>query len=174
MVIDSVSLNEKFREVIRNVEGTEVARKELVKLSERMYEFNNKKQAQNFVDRNLNKLQMQELLVPIEGNRGGYSISFALQELLETAKDDEKRSLPRKEQTTFFLQQEESKAGAELQMLVAEIEAYLDLLAKYPSSQDVVNQLLHEAREKSTALYGKLNAVKKVIRLTEQESGELC
>lgn len=174
MVIDSIPLNEKFREVIRNVEGTEVARKELVKRSEQMYEFNNKKQAQNFVDRNINKLQIQELLVPIEGNRGVYSMSSALQELLETARDGEKRSLPRIEQTTFSLQQEESKAGAELQMLVAEIEAYQDLLAKYPSSLDVINQLLLEAREKSTALYGKLNAVKKVIRLTEQESGELC
>jgi DNA-binding protein H-NS len=101
-------------------------------------------------------------------------MSSALQELLETARDGEKRSLPRIEQTTFSLQQEESKAGAELQMLVAEIEAYQDLLAKYPSSLDVINQLLLEAREKSTALYGKLNAVKKVIRLTEQESGELC
>lgn len=173
MVINSIPLNEKFREVMRNVEGIEVARKELVKRSEQMYEFN-KKQAQNFVDRNINKLQMQELLVSIEGNRGVYSMSSVLRELLETSKDDEKRSLPRKEQTTFFLQQEESKTGAELQMLVAEIEAYQDLLAKYPSSLGVVNQLLQEAREKSTALYGKLNAVKKVIRLTEQESGELC
>lgn len=158
---------------MRNVEGTEVARKELVKRSEQMFLLG-KKQAQNFVDRNINKLQMQELLVPIEGNRGVYSMSFALQELLETAREGEKRSLPRIEQTTFFLQQEESKAGAELQMLVAEIEAYQDLLAKFPSSLEVINQLLLEAREKSTALYGKLNAVKKVIRLTEQESCELC
>lgn len=83
MVIDSIPLNEKFREVIRNVEGTEVARKELVKRSEQMYEFN-KKQAQNFVDRNINKLQMQDLLVPVEGNRGVYSMSFALQELFKS------------------------------------------------------------------------------------------
>lgn len=173
MVTNSVSLNKKFREVIRGVDGTEVTRKDLVELSRQTYELS-EKQAQGFVGRNVYKLQKQGLLLSKENSRGTYSISSHLQELLHCMESDDERPSTQENQSTFCLQQEESKAGAELQMLVAEIEAYQELVSKYPSRLEVINQLLCEARARSTALYGKLNAVKKVIRLTEQESGGLC
>jgi hypothetical protein len=71
--------------------------------------------------------------------------------------------------TDSHLLDEEKKANAELRLLLGEIDAYQDYLEKFPQKRPAILKLLDESKEKATSFYGRLNAIKKIIKSAQLE-----
>lgn len=135
------------------------------------------KQAERFVARNIYKLQ-QRGLIDASGVKGQrtYHLSHALQQKITSTKS------PRNKLKSNFediggdkeLIDEEVKTQVSLEMILSELDAYRDILERFPRSRSVVQGLLNEAKKESIQLYGRLNALKKVIQATNQRSTLEC
>jgi hypothetical protein len=172
------SLNKQFKELLQRVEGTSIRRKELIQLATNTTELSTT-QSTRFIARNINKLTFKNL-VTASGERYArtYHFTEALLVLLKqgdsTVKLNNSNTETKNCNQESLLKIEEAKTSAELKMILGEIEAYRDFLIKYPASSQVIQRLLLQAKEQSTQLYGRLNALKKVIQATNIESAKTC
>lgn len=172
------SLNKQFKELLQRVEGTSIRRKELIQLAATTIGLNSVQSTQ-FVARNVNRLTTKSL-IRASGERNARTYHFT--DSLLTLLDPEVCNLKLNDINTEIetsnqesqLKIEEVKTSAELKMILGEIEAYRDFLSKYPASRQIIQRLLHEAKEQSTQLYGRLNALKKIIQATNIESAKSC
>lgn len=167
------SLNKRFKELLQCVEGTSIKRKELIELAIKTTEFN-RTQSIGLVTRNVRKL-MRENLITASGERNSRAYNFTDSLLVLLEKDTTKSGGVFQHKDTEVkppepeLQKEEAKTSAELRMILGEIEAYRDLLTQYPTNKHVIQDLLKQAKEQSTQLYGRLNAINKVLQAIRGE-----
>jgi hypothetical protein len=172
------SLNKQFKELLQRVEGTSVRRKELIQLAATITGLNSV-QSTRFVARNINRLTTESLIrASGERNARTYHFTDSLLMLLDSEVCNLKLTNINTEIETSNqesqLKVEEVKTSAELKMTLGEIEAYRDLINQYPTNRQVIEELLCEAKDQSTQLYGRLNALRKVIKATNQESRQAC
>lgn len=160
------SLNKQFKELLQRVEGTSIRRKDLIQFTIDTTEMS-AIQSTRFVARHINVLTSHKLITT-SGNRNARTYHFTDPLLALLAQEDKKAS------QEVFLKREEVKTSAELKMILGEIEAYRDLLTQYPANRQIIEQLLGEAKDQSTQLYGRLNALRKVMKATNQESIQAC
>ncbi|MDE8601601.1 hypothetical protein M3I01_001490 [Marinomonas sp. RSW2] len=173
------SLNKPFKELLQRVEGTSIKRKELIQLATSTTELN-LVQSTRFIAKNVNILTTKNLITASgERNARTYHFSDSLLILLDQKTCDSKpndvchtESEVRQQET--LLKIEEAKTSTELKMILGEIEAYRDFLTKYPANRQIIQKLLHQTKEQSTQLYGRLNALKKVIQETNMKSDKAC
>lgn len=57
---------------------------------------------------------------------------------------------------------------------MGEVEAFQDYLGKFPEAKRVILDLLGQSRDSAALLYGKLNAIQKIIDATSTETTALC
>lgn len=176
MTNETFSLNNKFKDLLLCVEGDNVKRKELLNIAKERFGLT-PKQAEGFVARNVRRLKLKRLL-NASGNKGEctYHFSSTLKCLIrptETVLADRQKK-PESNEGSENLSREETKIQISLEMLLSELEAYRDIHERFPSTRPVVQGLLNEAKKESTQLYGRLNALKKVIQATNQRSTSKC
>lgn len=177
MTAKPFSLNKQFKELLQHLEGTSITRKKLIQLAATTTELDTI-QSTRFVARNIGRLTTQNL-VTASGNRNFRTYHFtdellnSLQQKSSTIKlnnTPEAKGINQAQQ----LKIEEVKTGAELKMILGEIDAYRDFLTKYPANRQIIQTLLQQAKEQSTQLYGRLNALKKVMLAANIESTKTC
>ncbi|RDL42598.1 hypothetical protein DN730_18835 [Marinomonas piezotolerans] len=176
MTNETISLNEDFKDLLLCVEGNDVKRKELINMAASKFELSTK-QAEGFVARNIHKLQ-QVNLINASGQKGKrtYHLSRSLQQRISSNEPFKSKLKPESEDLDGDkeLIDEEVKTQVSLEMILSELEAYSDLQKRFPRSRAVVQGLLKETKKESIQLYGRLNALKKVIHATTQRSIPKC
>ncbi|AWY01120.1 hypothetical protein A8139_14905 [Marinomonas primoryensis] len=172
MASRSFSLNKQFKELLLRVEGTSIRRKELIQLASSTTDLDIV-QSTRFVARNVSRLTSRGLLSASgERNARTYHLS---QELLSMLNDSSGKQLNNEAidtsqiLTDSHLLDEEKKANAELRLLLGEIDAYQDYLEKFPQKRPAILKLLDESKEQATSFYGRLNAIKKIIKSAQLE-----
>ncbi|MFI8621667.1 hypothetical protein ACIGBN_11980 [Marinomonas sp. NPDC078689] len=178
MTTKQFSLNKSFKELLQLVEDSSIKRRDLIQLAVDTTELNTL-QSTRFVARHVNVLTSHNLITA-SGKRNArmYHFTDSLLTLLNHETKDLKLTNSHFETRTpnyeTLLKREEAKTSAELKMTLGEIEAYRDLMTQYPTNRQVIEELLCEAKDQSTQLYGRLNALRKVIKATNQESRQAC
>lgn len=176
MTNETISLNKNFKDLLLCVEGNNVKRKELITIA--MDKFGlTPKQAEGLVARNVYRLQQKQLL-DASGDKGErtYHLSTSLRHLIKpsgafsTDHQTESETIKGNEE----LSREETKTQVSLEMILSELDAYRDIHERFPRSRAVVQGLLNEAKKESIQLYGRLNALKKIIQATNQRSASKC
>lgn len=160
----TISLNKSFKKLLKCVVGHNVRRKELISCAVSKLSLT-PKQAEGFVARNIHFLMRHELVQTsgVKGERA-YHFTSRLQLLLERAEVRTDAEVNEYLCREFLL--EETKTNIELTKIAGEIEAYRYYLVKYPNSHDVIKGLLHQAKEESSQLCGRLSAIKKLMQAT--------
>ena len=176
MTNETISLNGSFKDLLQCVEGNNVKRKELINMAVEKLGLTSK-QAQGLVARNVHRLQ-QKALLEASGDKGDrtYHISSTLRRLIEPteALTNGHLSEPEAAKGNEELLDEEIKTQVSLEMILSELNAYRDIQERFPRSRSVVKGLLNETKKESIQLYGRLNALKKVIEATNQRSALEC
>lgn len=177
MSVRGTDLNFGFAKILRRVDGKSVSRRQLIQIvieAEKVTEL----QAQRYVGRHIHQLKKKHL-VRSEGPRNStrYVFSEALLEvLIDPARAQDKKDDP-SEVTTICassLQHEKERLSAELKLAMGEVEAFQDYLGKFPEAKRVILDLLGQSRDSAALLYGKLNAIQKIIDATSAETTALC
>lgn len=167
------SLNKQFKELLQRVEGTSIRRKELIQLASSTLGLD-LTQSTGLVARNVNRLTPKGLLSASgERNARTYHLTPELILMLDRSVFElsgEKTIDTSQSSNEVYLLDEEKKANAELKLLLGEIDAYQEYLGLFPHKRPAILKLLDESREKATKFYGRLNAIKKIIKSTQ--SGE--
>lgn len=162
MGIQTAVASKKFLALLSSLQGSSVKRKDLLTLAVNHLKINHT-QAEGLVARNIHKLQRRHGLISSSGKQGErtYHILPPLLELIS-----QNRQIESKLSDQDRLQQERRTADAELQILRGEIQAYCDLLTTYPDSRKKITALIKEATEHAHILNGRLNALNKIIHLS--------
>lgn len=178
MTAKAFSLNKQFKELLQHLEGTSITRKKLIQLAATTTELDTI-QSTRFVARNIGRLTINNL-VTASGTRNHRIYHFTDAVLNSLKQEGSMLKLNNSNTDTKDNNQEgqlkieEIKTGAELKMILGEIDAYRDFLTKYPANRQIIQTLLHQAKEHSTQLYGRLNALKKVMLAANIESATTC
>ena len=176
MTNETISLNESFKDLLLCVEGNNVKRKDLIKIAIDKFGLT-AKQAEGLVARNVHRLQQKQLL-DASGDKGErtYHLSSTLKDLIEPSEAIFNDQLMKSEikKGNEELSREETQTQVSLEMILSELDAYRDIHERFPRSRPVVQGLLNEVKKESIQLYGRLNAVKKVIQATNQISASEC
>ena len=175
MTNETISLNQKFRKLLIQVEGSSIGRKQLIELAENLFKLS-KIQAQRLVARNIHVLTTKDLIIATgKNNARVYQILPELLAILQknehekTTKTQAKKSVSTNELIT-----EETKTSTELKMVLGEIQAYQDYLEQFPQQNKTILSLLNKTRDHASDLYGRLNAINKIIKATEIEDNMTC
>ncbi|MEO9656251.1 hypothetical protein [Marinomonas sp.] len=166
------SLNKRFKELLQHMEGTSIRRKELIQLASSTTKLDIA-QSTRLVARNVSRLTSEGLLnASGERNARTYHLTSELILMLNRSAREpsgEETIDTSQSSNEVHLLNEEKKANAELKLLLGEIDAYQEYLGLFPHKRPAIAQLLNESREKATKFYGRLNAIKKIIKSTQSE-----
>jgi hypothetical protein len=166
------SLNKQFKELLQRVEGTRIRRKELIQLTSSTTDLDIV-QSTRLVARNVSRLTSKGLLSASgERNTRTYHLTPALLSMVNNISCEwpgEEAIDTSQTLSATLLLDEEKKASAELKLLLGEIDAYQDYLGKFPQERPTILKLLDESKEKATSFYGRLNAIKKIIKSAQRE-----
>ncbi|MGR0280378.1 hypothetical protein ACUM5Y_15210 [Marinomonas dokdonensis] len=166
------SLNKQFKELLQRVKGTSIRRKDLIQLASSTTELDIT-QSTRLVARNVNRLTSEGLLnASGERNARTYHLTSELILMLSRSSHEQSGEETIKisqSSNEVHLLDEEKKANAELKLLLGEIDAYQEYLGLFPHNRPAIVKLLNESREKATKFYGRLNAIKKIIKSTQSE-----
>ena len=155
MIIESISLNPKFKELLIQLQCNQVSRQKLIALTEKRFNLSNV-QATRFVSKNIYLLKKQKQITAMgEKNKRIYRIAPELIAILH------------ENEMSKELLNEELKTKSELKLILGEIEAYQEYLQKYPQGQRVIISLLDDCHDRVTDFYGRLNAIKNIINKTK-------
>lgn len=172
---ETISLNKKFKELLQCIQGNEIKRKTLIDTAASLFDMP-PRAAEAFVARNVHSVQKYKL-IEASGERGErtYHLTSSLVAMVKNhTKSSSEIGSSEKVLTTPSLLQEEAKTSAELKMLLGEIETYKEFLDKYPSKRQLIKSLLNKAKDESTKVYGRLNALNKLIQATTQKEAIEC
>ncbi|WP_086479610.1 hypothetical protein [Oceanospirillum sanctuarii] len=170
------NINFVFANILRKVNATSIGRKELIQL---VMEVNQLQEADatRFVGRHIHQLKKKNLLYS-EGERNTtrYVFCDALVEMLASPvkNRNEQGYKPELAICASSLRQEKDTLSAELKLKMGEVEAFQDYMAKFPEAQKVIADLLNESRDSAALLYGRLNAIQKIIDATSVERASAC
>lgn len=168
MSTKKTNINLDFANILRKIDGKSIARKELIQLAMQVNHFN-EVEALNFVGRHVHQLKKKGL-ISSEGQRNStrYVFGEALIDMLADPVQTQKEKSYKSEAASCAssLQHEKDKLSAELKLTIGEVEAFQDYLAKFPEVKKVIVDLLYEARDSAAQLYGRLNAIQKIIDAT--------
>lgn len=175
MTNETISLNQKFKKLLKRVEGNSIGRKQLIELAENLFNLS-KIQAGRLVARNIHALTTKDLIVATgKSNARIYQVTPALRAMLQsneyeiaTKANDEKGT------SSDELMSEETKTSTELKMVLGEIQAYQDYLKQFPQQNKTILSLLNKTRDHASDLYGRLSAINKIIKATEIEDNMTC
>lgn len=166
MTVRPFSLNKQFKELLQHVEEASIKRTELIQLAVETTTLS-KDQSSRFVDRNISKAKASGLITP-SGKRNAriYHLSPDLISMLSDRPHGASSQISEEKQSlsVVHLFEEEKRAGAELKLVLGEIEAYKDYINKIPDKRSNIMELLDESKDKASVLYGRLNAIKKIIK----------
>ena len=175
MTNETISLNQKFRKLLMQVEGSSIGRKQLIESAENLFELS-KIQAERLVARNIHALTTKDLIVATGENKA--RVYFITPELIEILQKNEHEKTTKthdeKVVSTDELMTEETKTSAELKMVLGEIQAYQDYLEQFPQKNKTIFSLLNKSRDRASNLYGRLSAINKIIKATETEDNMTC
>ncbi|MFP8966473.1 hypothetical protein ACKC9G_07860 [Pokkaliibacter sp. CJK22405] len=167
MTDTSISLNSKFSDLLRKVDGSAIRRKALIDLALDTTTLT-KSQATGFVARNIHSLKRQQL-IEASGKRPEriYRITPTLAkrlglDTLSKGFGEAPGVMPQDNQEILL---EETKTAAELKIVQSEIKAYQDFLEKFPASRTPILILLDKSKEHESLLNGRLNALKKISKI---------
>ncbi|MGI2227358.1 hypothetical protein [Shewanella sp. AC91-MNA-CIBAN-0169] len=171
----TISLNQKFKKLLLQAEGSSVSRKQLIESAEGLLKLS-KIQAQRLVARNIHALTTKKLIVATSANNERiYQISPELLEILHQGENDKaSQNLAVEGESSNELINEETKISTELKMVLGEIQAYQDYLEQFPQKNKTIFSLLNKSRDRASDLYGRLSAISKIIKATETEDNMTC
>jgi hypothetical protein len=175
MTKETIYLNQKFKVLLQKTDGNTTSRKQLIELAKNEFEFTNI-QAQRFVARNIHTLTKESLIQATGNHRARtYLITASLMAILHNFNHVEvidSASFEKKQLNE--LHNEEIKTSAELKLVLSEIQAYQDYLVKFPQNNRAILSLLNKTRDSASEFYGRLNAIKKIIKVSEIEGNMTC
>jgi hypothetical protein len=175
MTNETISLNQKLRKLLMQVEEGSIGRKQLIELAGNQFNLS-KIQAQRLVARNIHALTTKDLIVATgKINARVYQITPELRAILQSNEYEiTTKTHDEKDASSNELITEETKTSTELKMLLGEIQAYQDYLNQFPRQNKTILSLLNKTRDHATDLYGRLSAIKKIIKASDIEDNIRC
>ena len=173
---NDLRINSWMKKILVELQGKTLTRQAMIERAALIPKYSEPKQARMFVSRNVHTLTKQNLLFA-KGKikQRTYEISPALNgvlfDMLENSINSIKSS-PVNEMDALF--SDERKVTAELKILLSEIETYQEFHLRFPSKRAAISSLLESGKERSAALYGRLNAIRKVLKLVDAKSNTQC
>jgi hypothetical protein len=158
--------------ILIELQGKTLTRHALIEQASLIPQYSKPKQAQMFISRNLHALTKQDLLFA-KGNikQRTYEISSALNEVISSAIESDSNLINSNSSNEVrALLSEELKIATELEILLSEVETYQKLHQRFPSKKAAISSLLNTGRAQSAAMYGRLNAIRNILKLTEAKS----
>lgn len=169
-------INSWMKKILIELQGKTLTRQSLIEKATLIPKYSEPKQAKMFVSRNVHALTKQGLLFARgKIKQRTYELSPSLKDILFSVagqKISEKRECLENEIDDLIL--DERKVTAELKILLSEIETYQELHQRFPSKKHEISSLIDSGRERSATLYGRLNAIRNVIKLSEQSGHSQC
>tara|TARA_R110002033_G_scaffold135713_1_gene175229 strand:- start:439 stop:966 length:528 start_codon:yes stop_codon:yes gene_type:complete len=175
MTSKTISLNQKFKELLLHAERNTIGRKKLIESAENLFELTTI-QAQRFVARNIHTLTKEKLIVATGSYKARtYLITPTLMSRMHNCNYVEATdSVFFEKKESSELLSEEIKTSAELKLILSEIQAYQDYMVKFPQSNETILSLLDKTRDRASDFYGRLSAIKKIIKASEIEGNITC
>jgi len=175
MSSESISLNLKFKELLKKVQENPISRKKFIELAEKNLLLTNE-QATGFIARNIHVLTKENLIIATgESPHRAYLITDTLLTSINAVIESKKTEVSLcKNSISKDLRNQELKTNSELKLILGEIETYQGYLQKYPQNHNEILPLLESSRDSAADLYGRLNAINKIIKATEAKESMTC